>query len=88
MSTTPLVSVVIPVYNAEGYIAETLASVFAQTWPALEVIVVNDGSTDNTETVLREFGERIQLVTQANGGVAKARNAGIQYLLTCRNGTR
>jgi glycosyltransferase involved in cell wall biosynthesis len=78
MSSAPTVSVVIPAYNAQDYIVETIDSVFAQTWPVLEVIVVNDGSTDATESILQSFGDRITLVTQDNGGVAKARNTGLQ----------
>jgi len=55
----PLVSVVIPVYNGEKYIRETLLSVFSQTYKNLEVIVVDDASTDSTPKILKEFGKRI-----------------------------
>lgn len=73
-----LVSVVIPVYNAEKYIEETLASVWAQTYPHLEVVVVDDGSTDRSLKILEQFSDRIVLVRQKNAGAAAARNAGVQ----------
>lgn len=74
-----LVSVVIPAYNAQATIADTLRSVQAQTHRALEIIVVNDGSTDATVAIAQEFAERdprIIVLSQANGGVAVARNHG------------
>lgn len=75
-----LVSVIIPAYNAGPTLAATLGSVQAQTYPALEIIVVDDGSSDNTaalvETVRQQDG-RVRLLRQANKGVAAARNAGI-----------
>ena len=52
----PKVSVLIPCYNAEKYVGETLESVFRQTWPNIEVIVVDDGSTDSSARVIRSFG--------------------------------
>jgi glycosyltransferase involved in cell wall biosynthesis len=76
----PLVSVVIPAFNAEHTIDRTLASVRAQTHEYLEIIVVDDGSIDGTKSrVLRHAGQdsRIRLVQQQNGGVASARNRGI-----------
>ena len=72
------VSVVIPVFNNQATIAGTLASVLAQRCDSgVEVIVVNDGSTDGTRAVLREFGDRIRVIDQRNLGVSAARNAGI-----------
>lgn len=72
------VSVVIPVFNNEATIATALESVFAQCFDGrLEVIVVNDGSTDGTRAVLTKFGDRIRVIDQENAGVAAARNAGI-----------
>lgn len=74
----PLVSVAIPVYNAQATVAQTLRSVLAQTHRHLEIIVVDDGSTDGTWQVLQSFGSSIRVVRQPNGGLAAARNAGIQ----------
>jgi glycosyltransferase involved in cell wall biosynthesis len=76
---TPLVSVVIPVYNGEPFIRATLESVLAQTYPNFEVIVVNDGSTDGTPRVLESFGDRITCVSQPNRGLSATRNAGMTF---------
>ena len=73
-----LVSVVIPVYNAERYIEETLASVLAQTYPQVEIIAVDDGSGDRSVEILRRYGERVRVFTQQNAGAAAARNRGVQ----------
>lgn len=70
------VSVVIPAYNAAETVGEAVASCLAQRHPDFEVIVVNDGSTDATGEVLASFGNRITVITQRNGGLASARNAG------------
>jgi glycosyltransferase involved in cell wall biosynthesis len=75
-----LVSVIIPAFNAAGHIRPTLNSVLAQTYQALEVIVVDDGSTDATSGIVEEFAKkdaRVQLVRQHNAGVGAARNAAI-----------
>jgi len=77
MRTHPLVSVIIPTYNRAGTVGESIDSVLGQTYPNIEVILVDDGSTDNTQTVLRSYGDRIRVVTQANAGPAIARNRGI-----------
>lgn len=77
---TELISVIIPAYNAERYLAATLASAVAQTHRDLEVIVVDDGSTDGTVAIVERFmaaDHRVRLIRQANGGVAAARNRGI-----------
>ena len=71
------VSVVIPTYNRAGSVGDAIESVIRQTHPAEEIIVVDDGSTDGTAGVLEHFGQRIVVVSQANGGVSRARNAGI-----------
>ena len=75
----PLVSVIIPTYKHRDYVLQTLASVFAQTFTDYEVIVVNDGSPDDTAEVLRPLAEtgRIRCIAQANAGQAAARNRGI-----------
>jgi glycosyltransferase involved in cell wall biosynthesis len=71
----PLVSVLIPCYNAGRWIRETLESVLAQTWPNIEIVVVDDGSTDNTVAVIDEVNStRIKLFKQQNSGAASARN--------------
>jgi len=71
----PLVSILIPAYNAEKWIAETLQSAAAQTWERKEIIVVDDGSRDQTLAVARQFaGKSIQVVRQENQGAAAARN--------------
>jgi glycosyltransferase involved in cell wall biosynthesis len=68
------VSVIIPVYNGAKFIAETLESILGQTVPPAEVIVVNDGSTDNTVSVVEKFGDSVILINVKNGGACKARN--------------
>lgn len=78
--TTPLVSVVIPAFNAARWIDRTIASALAQTHRALEVIVVDDGSSDDTADLVARVAAqeaRVRLIRQPNGGVARARNAGI-----------
>ena len=75
----PLVTVVVPVYNTERYVGETLRSVIAQTWENLEIIIVIDGSTDGSLDICRGFDdERIRIVEQENQGLAAARNTGIR----------
>jgi glycosyltransferase involved in cell wall biosynthesis len=72
---TSLVSILIPAYNAEPWIAETIRSALAQTWPRKEIIVVDDGSRDQTLRVARQFTSRdVSIVTQENQGAAAARN--------------
>ena len=71
----PLVSILIPAYNAEEWIADTLKSAIGQTWERKEVIVVDDGSTDHTLAIARQFAsERVSIVSQNNQGAAAARN--------------
>lgn len=74
----PLVSVIVPTYNGARYIAETLESIFSQTYKNIEIIVVNDGSTDETGKVLNPYKERIQYISQENRGIPAARNRAIR----------
>jgi len=74
----PRVSVVIPLFNAERFIRETLDSVFCQTYRDFEVIVVDDGSTDRSPTMVQTYGRDIRYVRQENLDVAAARNTGIR----------
>lgn len=75
-----LISVIIPVYNVELYLAECLDSVLTQTYPHYEVICVNDGSTDGSQVLLDNYAakyDKIQVINQKNKGLSAARNAGI-----------
>lgn len=72
-------SVIIPAYNSEKTIVRTLDSVFNQNYASLEVIVVNDGSTDNTEQVVKSYSDKIIYIAQKNSGVSVARNTGFQH---------
>lgn len=74
----PLVSVITPTFNYGRFIRDALESIFCQDYPAgsLEVIVVDDGSTDNTRDIAAEYGERLSYLYQNNSGIAAARNAG------------
>lgn len=72
----PVLSIIIPSYNSAEFLPKTIASALAQTMAEVEVIVVDDGSTDSTEAVCRSFGDKIQYLRQENGGVSKARNQG------------
>lgn len=74
----PLVSVIMPTYNAEPYIGEAIASVLAQTWTNWELIIVNDGSTDGTAEVIARFNDpRIRVFHKTNGGIGCARNTAL-----------
>ncbi len=75
----PLVSVVIPLYNQKGYVAEAIDSILNQTYAPIEIIVVNDGSTDNPLPILEKYRGKILLINQENRGLAAARNAGIGH---------
>jgi len=74
----PLVSCIIPVFNGERFLAEALTSILGQTHQPLDIIVVDDGSTDGTASVAAEFGEKMRYVFQENAGPVVARNRGIQ----------
>jgi glycosyltransferase involved in cell wall biosynthesis len=75
----PLVSILIPAYNSEEWIADTLRSALEQTWQRKEIIVVDDGSSDRTAEVARKFASnQLKVVTKENGGAAAARNHALQ----------
>ena len=73
----PSISVVIPAYNAARFLAATLESVLAQSYPVSECIVVDDGSVDSTADIVGGFEARVTLLSQTNQGVAAARNRGV-----------
>jgi glycosyltransferase involved in cell wall biosynthesis len=72
------ISVIIPNYNRESLIGETIANLLVQTLPPHEIIVVDDGSTDKSVQVIRSFGDKVKLIQQANQGPGTARNAGLK----------
>ena len=77
----PIVSVIIPVYNAEKFLKQCLNSVISQTLKEIEIICVDDGSTDNTNAILKAFSEKDQRITvihQQNAGAGAARNNGLR----------
>ncbi len=78
----PKVTIVIPVYNGEDYLSEAIDSALSQTYPNIEVLVVNDGSNDGgaTERVAQSYGSRIRYLSKPNGGVASALNLGIAQM--------
>ena len=79
-SGDPLVSVIVPVYNAEKYIKGSISSLLSQSYRNIEILCVNDGSTDHSAAILKRmayFDDRIKVIDQQNGGPAKARNAGL-----------
>ena len=80
MTKGPKISVIIPVYNTESYLSRCLDSVLSNTYENLEVICVNDGSTDNSINILDNYkfsDERVIVINQKNSGVSAARNAGL-----------
>lgn len=81
MNSEPLVSVIIPVYNVEDYLRTCLDSVLNQTYKNLEIIIVNDGSTDASRSICEEYTKkdaRCTLVNKANGGLSSAKNTGLE----------
>lgn len=83
MNENPKVSIIIPVYNVEKYLRQCLESVINQTYKNLEIILVNDGSTDNSGKICEEYAlndERIKVIHKENGGVSSARNNGLRLL--------
>jgi len=77
-SNLPLISCIVPVYNGERYLRETLDSIFSQTYRPLEIIVADDGSNDGTAPIVASYGDRIQYLKQENAGASAARNLGLE----------
>lgn len=73
----PEVSVIIPTYNSARYLTQAVDSVLAQSFKDFEVLVIDDGSTDDTEAVMRRYGQPVRYIHKENGGVSTARNRGI-----------
>ncbi len=78
----PKVSIIIPVYNGSKYVGEAIESALNQTYKNIEIIVVNDGSTDNgkTEEVVKSFGDKVKYLNKENGGVSSALNLGLKNI--------
>lgn len=76
---TPKVSVIIPAYNSERFIRDSVGSVLAQSYANIECIIVNDGSTDGTADIARCYGDRVVVIDQANRKLPEARNTGIRH---------
>lgn len=78
METSPLVSIIIPCYNRQKYISDAINSCLRQSYQNIEIIVVDDGSSDESISVIKSFGQKVKLICQANQGVSVARNKGIE----------
>jgi glycosyltransferase involved in cell wall biosynthesis len=78
MENFSLVSVIVPVYNGERYLAEALASAIGQTYRPIEIIVVDDGSTDDSGAIARRFGAPVRYDSQSHAGIGAARNRGVE----------
>jgi glycosyltransferase involved in cell wall biosynthesis len=78
IKSNPLVSIIIPAFNAEKTITDTIRSVLDQTYKNVELIVIDDGSTDDTSAIIKFYGEQLRYVYKKNGGLASARNLGHQ----------
>ena len=87
----PKISIIVPIYNRREYIAKTLDNLLGQTIRDIDIICVNDGSTDGTEKVLAEYAKkdkRIKVMNKDNGGCSTSRNAGLkqcraEYIMFC-----
>ena len=77
-NNTPLVSIILPTYNREHVISRSIDSVISQTYSNFELIIVDDGSTDNTSDILKKYEGKVEYIKQKNSGVSSARNTGIK----------
>ena len=75
----PLVSVIIPTYNSEIYLSESINSILSQSYTNFEIIIIDDGSTDNTRQLITKFGDRVQYIYQEHMGISSALNNAIKY---------
>lgn len=73
-----LISVIIPVYNREKYVSEAIESVLKQTYQFLDIIVIDDGSTDKSAEIIKSFGSKIRYFYQENSGISSALNHGLK----------
>lgn len=78
-SGNPVISVIIPVYNCEKYLAESIGSVLDQTYSPLDIIVVDDGSKDQSANVAKGFSDAVRYIYQNNAGIGAARNTGVDH---------
>ncbi len=78
--TNPLVSIVIPVYNGENYVKFAIESALAQTYSNLEILVIDDGSSDGTEEICKSYGDKIRYIKKKNGGVSSALNLALKEM--------
>ena len=76
----PKVSIIIPVYNGEQYVSEAIDSALAQTYKNIEILVVNDGSKDKTDEIVKSYGKKVKYIKKPNGGVASALNVAIKEM--------
>src|SRR5580698_4662849 len=74
----PLVSIIIPSYNSENHLAETIKSALSQTWVNKEIIIIDDGSTDSSVQIAKGFESNVKVLVQKNKGASAARNAGLK----------
>ena len=80
IENNPKVSIVIPVYNGEEYVKYAIDSALAQTYKNIEIIVVNDGSKDKTDEIVRSYGDKVRYIKKENGGVSSALNIALEKM--------